>query len=57
MERAKPADLRKAINAANVYLKAGLLFVPMPVLNDADHAELVRQADQRLDQLIQESEQ
>lgn len=56
MNRASPVDLRKAIEAAHTYVKAGLLFVPMPVLNEQDHAGLVAQADSRLETIIQESE-
>lgn len=56
MNRASPADLRKAIDAATTLMKAGVLFVPMPVLNEADHAELIAKLDQRLDQLASESE-
>lgn len=56
MNRASPADLRKAIDAATTLMKAGVLFVPMPVLDEADHADLVAKLDQRLDQLASESE-
>lgn len=47
MNRANPTDLRKAIEAAQTMLKAGLLFVPMPVLSAKDHAQLVKQCDAR----------
>jgi hypothetical protein len=57
MNRASPVDLRKAAEAANTYIKAGVLFVPMPVLSAADHAELVAQANTRLDQIIRETEE
>lgn len=54
MNRASPTDLRKAIEAAQTMLKAGLLFVPMPALSDKDHAQLVKQCDSRLGLLAQE---
>ncbi|MES2871442.1 MAG: DUF1382 family protein [Pseudomonadota bacterium] len=56
MNRASPADLRKQIEAANLYTKAGILFVPMPVLNQDDYQALIQQADQRLGQLCEEPE-
>jgi hypothetical protein len=57
MNRASPVDLRKAAEAANTYIKAGVLFVPMPALSAADHADLVAQAQLRLDQIIRESDE
>ena len=54
MNRASPADLRKALEVAHAYAKAGLLFVPMPVLNETDHHKLVADAAERIDQLIEE---
>lgn len=56
MNRASPVDLRKAIEVANAYTKAGILFVPMPVLNEADHHDLVQQASQRIEQILEETE-
>lgn len=56
MNRASPVDLRKAIEVANAYTKAGILFVPMPALNEADQRDLVQQASQRLEQIIAETE-
>lgn len=56
MNRANPADLHKALNVVDAYLKAGLLFVPIPVLNAADHLALIDQADSRLEQLAQQEE-
>jgi len=57
MNRASPIDLRKAAETAGVYVKAGLLFVPMPVLSEADHADLLRQAQARLGQMIEAAEE
>lgn len=56
MNRAKPVDLRKAMEVAQAYLKAGLWFVPMPVLNAGDFTALVKQCDNRLELMAQESE-
>lgn len=56
MNRASPVDLRKALETAGVYANADILFVPMPVLNEADHHDLVQQASQRIEQIIAETE-
>ena len=56
MNRASPADLRKAIDAANVYVKAGILFVPIPVLNKDDHAAKVLEAELAIERLLTEAE-
>jgi hypothetical protein len=48
MNRASPVDLRKAMEASQTFLKAGLRFVPMPVLNERDFNDLVKQCDSRL---------
>lgn len=56
MNRASPIDLRKALEMVNAMVKAGILFVPMPALSDADHANLVAQVADRLEQIAQEVE-
>lgn len=57
MKRANPADLRRAADVAHTYVKAGILFVPMPALDQADHDELVAQSADRLERLAQAAEQ
>lgn len=52
MKRANSVDLRKAIVAANEFVKAGILFVPMPVLGPTDHKELVDRAGERLQAIL-----
>lgn len=56
MNRASPTDLRKAMEIAQAYLKAGLWFVPVPVLNNQDFNALVKQSDSRLTLLAQEGD-
>lgn len=56
MERASPVELRKAIAMANALAEAGLSFVPVPVLDDADRESLVAQAMARMDILASEAE-
>lgn len=57
MKRADPAGLRKALQAANMLAQAGVMFVCMPVLNEADGLQLVAQAAQRFEDIIEETEQ
>lgn len=49
MKRANPADLRKAAEVARHFEKAGILYVPVPVLNTQDATDLQRQVIERLD--------
>lgn len=56
MNRAHPADLRRAIEVANAYLKAGILFVPMPVFSKEEMADRVQEAADVLDGLVIDAE-
>jgi len=56
MNRANPVDLRKAIEAANIYVKAGILFVPMPVLSKEDHAAKCLEAELAIERLLDDAE-
>ena len=56
IQKANPVDLRKAIEVANIYVKAGILFVPMPVLNKNDHAARVLEAELAIEALLTEAE-
>lgn len=56
MNRASAADLRKAAEVANSMLKAGILFVPMPVADAEEHARRVAEAGDRLEQMAQAAE-
>ncbi|KAA8712926.1 DUF1382 family protein [Pseudomonas cannabina] len=51
MNRAKPAQLRQALELANTYTKAGIRFVCMPVVDEADGMNLNSQAQQRLERI------
>lgn len=57
MNRASPSDLRKAMESANVFLKAGVMFVAMPVLNEADLQQLREESLRRLDALADAAEE
>ncbi len=56
MNRASPVEIRKALEVANAYAKAGICFVPMPILNDKHNNELVHQADKVLEDMIKMAE-
>jgi hypothetical protein len=56
MNRARPVELRKAIEAAHSLTKAGILFVCVPVMNESDYSDLVHLAKQRLGKLADEAE-
>ncbi|MDP3440979.1 MAG: DUF1382 family protein [Azonexus sp.] len=56
MNRAHPVDLRKAIAVANVYVKTGILFVPMPVFSKEEQAARVEEAADILDRVAIEAE-
>lgn len=57
MNRASPVDLRRAAEMAQRFVKAGILFVPMPVLGQADHDALVAQSAERLDRMARLADQ
>jgi len=52
MNKASPVDLRKAMDATDALVKAGILFVPMPVLGPTDHKELIKRASERLQAIL-----
>lgn len=56
MKRSDPASLRKALDAADTLAKAGIMFICMPVLSEADGIQLVAQAAQRFEEMIEQIE-
>ncbi|MNZ97401.1 hypothetical protein D3C78_1166370 [compost metagenome] len=57
MNRASPVDMRAALEAAHTMVKAGILFVPMPIMGVADHAALQAEMINRLNRLEQQAEE
>lgn len=58
IKRANPVEMRKALKAVEALKKTGVLFVPMPVLSEADHAKLLQDMMRRfegIEQGIQET--
>lgn len=51
MNRADPAELRKALKAARLCAKAGVLFVVVPVLSPSEYADLKGHAIRQLKKL------
>ncbi|WP_116817910.1 DUF1382 family protein [Pseudomonas syringae] len=51
MNRANPAQLRQALELASAYAKAGIRFVCMPVVDEADGMNLNSQAQHRLERM------
>ena len=56
MNRASAVDVLNALAVVNTLVKAGIDFVPVPVLSDEDKAILVRDVQMRLTQIENESE-
>jgi hypothetical protein len=56
MNRAGPVELRKAMDAALAMMKAGILFVPMPVKDHDDHTQLAAECGERLESMAQEAD-
>lgn len=44
IERASPAQLRKALEVANLFVKMGIGFVPVPVASSGEYDELTQTA-------------
>ena len=51
MKRANPAQLSQPLEVANTLVKHGIRFVCMPVVDEADGANLASQASERLEHL------
>ena len=56
MKKASAGDLNRAINAAFAYMRAGVLFVPMPVSGAGEQARRVGEAAARLEAMISEAD-
>lgn len=51
MNRASPVQLRKALEIANQLVSSGVNFVCMPVVDEADYANLLDQSMSRLERI------
>lgn len=57
MKRADPADLRKAKYLVEEFVRAGIDFVPIPVIDQDDKNELAMDLQRRLEQIEKEATQ
>jgi hypothetical protein len=57
MKRASPEAWRDAIFMADALTKNGILFVAVPVLDDADREALLAEANSRLDRMVLDAEE
>lgn len=51
MERASPVRMRKCLEIVESLKQAGILFVPIPVIDDSDFYELMWNLDEKLKRL------
>ena len=51
IERTSPAQLRKALEVANLYVKMGINFIPVPVTSEAEQEELADRAFATLEEI------
>ncbi|WP_156948384.1 DUF1382 family protein [Marinobacterium jannaschii] len=56
MERANPVHMRQALEVVDGLKKSGVQFVALPVLNDADHAALIAQLQERLEKIAADTQ-
>ena len=57
MNRASPVGMRKALVLVDGLKKAGILFVPVPVLNEAHRIKLGNMVNEALQVILDEAEQ
>ncbi len=57
VDRASPAQQRKALEVANLFVKMGVGFVPMPVANSAEFEKMVSQSIEKLASLEHAAEE
>ena len=55
MERATPAQSRRSLEIATELAKAGIAFVPVPVLDQDDRGKMLQLLSERLEQLEKEA--
>ena len=51
-----PTQQRKSLEMANQFVKFGIRFIPMPAFNDEDQEQLIKQAEERVQKLIDANE-
>ena len=56
MERATAPQICKSMEAANVMKNAGIRFIPMTVIDDADHASCLTEMMRRMELIVELTE-
>lgn len=56
MNRASPVELRQSLEMANALASAGIRFVPVPVINDAEFNILVDESSKIINDMLIEAE-
>lgn len=56
MNKASPVELRQSLEMANALASAGIRFVPVPVINDAEFNRLVYESRKIIDGMLAEVE-
>jgi hypothetical protein len=56
IKRASPVQLRKALELANLFVKMGVNFVPVPVASDEEQHALAEQALANLEKMEREAD-
>jgi hypothetical protein len=56
MNKASPVELRKAMIACDALVKAGIDFIPVPVIDQDHKVDLAKQAEQTLNAIMKQIE-
>lgn len=51
MNKASPIDMRKMLDIVDSFKRAGIMFVPVPILNDEDKARYLELMNDQLEKM------
>jgi hypothetical protein len=52
MNKASPIDMRKMLDVVDVLKRAGIMFVPVPILNDEDKAKYLELMNDQFEKAV-----